>query len=114
MIPIAPKIRVSPLATRNSNSPCWTAFRHWIRNVMAPISTTGSAQVGHASGRVRARRSLHPGLALAQADPLDLAGRGLRQLGEELDEARILVRRQPLFHESLELVGQRLARLRGV
>ncbi len=34
-------------------------------------------------------------LALAQPEPLDLAGRRLRQLVDELDAARVLVRRQP-------------------
>jgi len=32
-----PKISVSPLATRNSSSPYWTAFRHWIRKVTRSI-----------------------------------------------------------------------------
>ena len=32
-----PKISVRPLATRNSSSPYWTAFRHWIRKVARSI-----------------------------------------------------------------------------
>src|SRR5438046_596462 len=33
MTPMIPKISVSPLATRNSSRPYWTAFRHWTRKV---------------------------------------------------------------------------------
>ena len=51
-------------------------------------------------------------LALAQAEALDLAGRGLRQLVDELERARVLVRREPLLDEGLELgVARRVARL---
>jgi len=31
--PMIPKISVSPLATRNSSRPYWTALRHWTRKV---------------------------------------------------------------------------------
>ncbi len=37
------------------------------------------------------------------AEALDLAGGGLRQIGDELDEARVLVGREPLLHEGLQL-----------
>src|ERR1043165_9297686 len=37
MTPMIPKISVSPLATRKSSSPYWTAFRHWTRKVAKSI-----------------------------------------------------------------------------
>jgi len=33
MMPMIPKIRVSPLAIRNSSSPYWMLFSSWIRKV---------------------------------------------------------------------------------
>jgi hypothetical protein len=61
--------------------------------------------------RVHSARGL---LALAQAEALDLAGGGLRQLGHELEVARILERRELVLDERLELVLQRdLLRLPG-
>ena len=51
-------------------------------------------------------------LALAQAKALDLAGRRLRQLVEELDRARVLVGGELFLDEGLELVlAHRRARL---
>src|SRR4051812_26390585 len=46
----------------------------------------------------------------AQLEPLDLAGRGLRQLGKKFDPARIFVRREALLHM---LLKRPLQRLRG-
>src|SRR5688572_787885 len=40
---------------------------------------------------------------------LDLAGRGLRQLVDELDPARVLVRRDAALHELLQLLRKRVA-----
>src|SRR5690606_36206018 len=54
-----------------------------------------------------------PGLfALAQHAPLHLAGRGHRQLGDELDLLRVLVLRELAAHVLLQLLDQR--RRRGV
>src|SRR6266550_8797092 len=47
---------------------------------------------------------------LPELEPLDLARRGLRQLVDEVDPARVLIRRDPGLHEQLELVGERVAR----
>ena len=55
--------------------------------------------------RASARHALL--LPLAQPEALDLAGGRLRQLVDELDEARVLVGREPLLHEGLELVVAR-------
>src|SRR5687767_11741973 len=44
------------------------------------------------------------GLPLAQPEALDLPGRRLRQLVDELDEARVLVGRQAVLHEGLQLL----------
>src|SRR6266850_3649387 len=48
--------------------------------------------------------------ALAQFVPLDLARGVLRQLLDELDPARVLVRRDARLHELPELLGERVAR----
>src|SRR6266542_6023581 len=48
---------------------------------------------------------------LPELEPLDLAGRGLRQLVDEIDPAWVFVRRDPRLHELLQLLGQRVARL---
>ena len=47
-------------------------------------------------------RLLVTGSRFAQLEALDLAGRGLRQLGDETDLARILVRRELVLDERLE------------
>src|SRR5690348_562861 len=44
---------------------------------------------------------------LAEAEALDFAGRGLGQLGDELDPPRTFVVGQPLPHELLKLGGKR-------
>ena len=54
-------------------------------------------------GRGRCCALIAQPLQLAQPEALDLAGRGLRQLGDELDLARVLVRRQPVLDEGLQL-----------
>src|SRR5436190_3990424 len=41
-------------------------------------------------------------LEFAQLEALDLSGRRLRQLVDELDEARVLVGRKPFLDEGLE------------
>src|SRR5712692_4348452 len=67
-----------------------------------PRRASGAAH----AGRVPDDQGLS-GRRLAQLEPLDLAGRRLRQLGDELDPARVLVRRERIFDESLELIGER-------
>src|SRR6266851_5543390 len=47
-------------------------------------------------------------LALPQGEPLDLAGRGLGQLGHEVHPARRLVAGQALAHQRLQLGGERV------
>src|SRR5512145_2984918 len=54
-----PKISVSPLATRNSSSPYWTAFRHWIRKVGKSIGVPNVNQRGVAP--LRSARGCAPG-----------------------------------------------------
>src|SRR6478736_2691149 len=46
------------------------------------------------------------GVALAEAKALDLARRRLRQLGDELDVARIFVRCELVLDERLQSFGQ--------
>ena len=46
--------------------------------------------------------------AFSEPEPLHLAGRGLRQLGQELDPSRILVRRDRLLDEVLQLGAPRV------
>src|SRR5690606_41449349 len=41
MMPMMPKISVRPLATRNSSRPCCSAFRHWMRKMLASMSASG-------------------------------------------------------------------------
>src|SRR5262245_44009019 len=53
----------------------------------------------------------HGYLAGAKLEPLDLAGWGLGELGDELDPPRILVRCKAVLHEGFELVWGR-ARIR--
>ena len=53
-------------------------------------------------------------LQLTQLEALDLAGGGLGQLGHELDKARVLVGRQTLFDEGLELVFRGAGEVWGV
>src|SRR5579862_2070980 len=43
MTPMIPKMSVSPLATRKSNSPSWTPFRTWIRKKASESDITLSA-----------------------------------------------------------------------
>src|SRR5947209_13167460 len=52
-----------------------------------------------------------PELLLSQLDPPDLAGQRLRQIGDELDLARIRVCREVVANERLDLLGQRIGRL---
>ena len=69
-------------------------------------------EAGDADARIGARHARCVALALAQAKALDLAGRRLRQLVDELDRARVLVGRELLLDEGLELVfAHRCARL---
>src|SRR6185369_8604787 len=59
---------------------------------------------------IRCPRTLAPlrrfalALALAQPETLDLAGGGLGQLGDELEQSRVLVGRELALHEVLELL----------
>src|SRR5436190_11737380 len=65
-------------------------------------------RVAYRRSRIRAldgRRCRFVG-GLAQPEPLDLSGRGLRQLRQELDPPRPLVLGQPLAHELLERVAE--------
>src|SRR5438477_5377871 len=55
------------------------------------------------------RSSLTSG-QLPELEPLDLARRGLGQLVDEFDPARVFVRSDPGLHEQLELLGERVAR----
>src|SRR6266540_210954 len=48
-------------------------------------------------------------VALSELEALDLAGRRLRQLVDELDPARVFVWRDARLHERLQLLGQRVA-----
>src|SRR3954453_18294672 len=77
---------------------------------MKPAPTTPMSRTSAMRRRLLLRR-LH--LALAQLDPADLAGEGLRQVVEELDLARVGVRRQPVADVALdgldELVGRLVA-----
>ena len=61
--------------------------------VEAARGAAGAAAASVMRGRARAR----------EAEALDLAGRGLRQFGDELDRARIFVGREPVLDEALEL-----------
>ena len=54
--------------------------------------------------------TLRPPLALAQLDAADLAAHRLRQRVDELDLARVLVRRGHALHVLLQLLRQRVAR----
>src|SRR4029079_2403645 len=53
-------------------------------------------------------------VTLSEPEALQLAGRGLRQLGHELDRLWVLVRRDLGFHEVLQLGGRDLARAHHV
>src|SRR5688500_4544459 len=46
MTPMIPKIRVSPLATRNSSSPYCTEFRHWMRKVARSMGEGAQVAIG--------------------------------------------------------------------
>src|SRR5919199_1303854 len=50
-------------------------------------------------------------LALPQLDAPDLAGERLRQVVDELDPARVGVRRQPVADEALDVLGHLVAGL---
>ena len=65
-----------------------------------PRQSTCAPTPRPATGALTTRRS--SALALAQAKALDLAGRRLRQLVDELDRARVLVGGEPFLDEGLE------------
>src|SRR6266576_5142095 len=68
-----PKISVSPLATRNSSRPYWTAFRHWTRKVGR---STAAAPSGPAQRRPkRKRRAAKPPAELCRRLQLAAARR---------------------------------------
>src|SRR5215510_1671914 len=62
-----------------------------------------------ARGRTPSARPSGPEL-----EPLDLAGRGLGQLGDEVDPAGVLVGSDLVLDEGLELVGELVAAARGL
>src|SRR5438876_6794746 len=64
-------------------------------------------------GPLRSRLSPRS-LALPQSVPLDLARDRLRELRDELDPARVLIRSDPPLHERLELLGKLVRRLLAV
>ena len=68
--------------------------------VMLPAGGRGDERSGRGLGL------LALALGLAQLDPPDLAGEGLRQVVDELDLARIGVGRVALAHVRLDLVGE--------
>src|SRR3990170_5059821 len=74
------------------------------------------ASTGFLAGRIPQERgrSVPSFSGLAQLEALDLSGRGLRELGDELDPARVLVGRERVLHERLELVGERVIGRRAV
>src|SRR5205823_7437613 len=85
--------------------------RRWTRAARAP--SPGSAATGARAGRrgpaFRARgRTRAPDRSGPELEALDLAGRRLGQLADELDPARVLVGRDLVLHERLELAGQRV------
>src|SRR5271154_876811 len=53
MIPITPKMSVSPEATRNSSSPYCSALRHWTRNVATSISHAATTRPSHLAAAAR-------------------------------------------------------------
>src|SRR4030095_1780145 len=67
----------------------------------------GRSRASPARGRTPSARPSGP-----QLEALDLAGRGLGQLGDEVDPAGILVRSDLVLHEGLELVGELVAAAR--
>src|SRR5438552_13935806 len=72
----------------------------------APRSPPGRRSP-RAAKREPLRSRLSPGsLALPQSVPLDLAGDRLRELRDELDPARVLIRCDAPLHERLELLGE--------
>src|SRR5688572_13572479 len=74
------------------------------------ISLTGLAGYGCAMALPAATRSTNAtpsnlfmrSSSGSQPEPLDLSGRGLRQLAHELDPAGVLVRGEPAFHVLLK------------
>src|SRR5204862_4917199 len=76
----------------------------WMRR-RRPIDARCAAAVRATRSRRTPRSSAFP---LAQLEALDLGGGGLGQLGDELDEARVLVGREPVLDEGLQLVVARL------
>src|ERR1700716_927891 len=78
-----------------------------------PWRAFGGSPCRSRTTRARTRR---PGLrrVLTQLEALDLAGRRLWKLGDELDPPRVFVRRERTLHEHLELVGERRRRGRAV
>src|SRR6185437_11471774 len=72
-----PKISVNPLATRNSSSPYWTAFRHWTRNIAKSIEVA----------RCDRRRpiTVAPGRRAQRIARVLLHPAAWRRIGERLD-----------------------------
>ena len=72
---------------------------------LAARSTRARCARGGRASRCRRTSTVTvaPRLQLAQLEALDLAGGGLRQVGDELDLARVLVGRQLVLHEGLQL-----------
>src|SRR3989440_12019625 len=76
---------------------------------------------GRAAGATDARATARPPASRANArtsgaqlETLDLAGRRLRQLADELDPARIFIGRDLVLDEGLQLVGEAGAAARGL
>src|SRR3954447_8029859 len=75
---------------------------------MKPAPTTPMSRTSAMRRRLLLRR-LH--LALAQLDAADLAGERLRQVVDELDLARVRVRRQPVADVALDRLHDLVGRL---
>src|SRR5262249_44137985 len=86
----------------------------WVTRATGAMTLASRRRRSRDSARASCSRSrspaLAPLLALAQLDAPDLAAHGLRQLGDELDLARILVRRGHALHMLLARAHQLVAR----
>src|SRR5512136_1482106 len=98
MIPMIPKIRVRPLATRKSRSPYWTAFRIWMRKKEA--STVARRPAGaRGTGAPRAPSpSLHPAAHRRVGEGRDGHGDDLVLLALHLAEVDVVHRVVGLGH----------------
>src|SRR5919199_1761492 len=78
---------------------------------MNPLASKSAIPGASASTWARRRRPRLCGYAafvleLAKFDPADLAGQCLRQIVDELDLARIRIRRKPLSDEAFDFLGE--------